>query len=294
MEYELICGALRAKAVTHGAELVSLRDGDGVEYIWGGDPAVWPGRNPVLFPIVGGLKDGRVCFHGAAYEMNRHGFARDNEFTVETRTEDSITLVLRDSPSTRARYPFPFVLKIRHTLTPGGFTTAFTVENPGETPLPFCIGGHTAFRCPLLPGEGFEDYELAFDRPEDTPALLLSPKGTLLPGGEDLLRGRAVLPLDYAPFARLDTLIFGHPRSTGVSLRHRATGKGVRLDFSGFPMVAFWTKPGAPFLCLEPWHGCAAREDEDGEFIHKPHCLVLPSGASKTLSYSIALLPVGV
>ena len=292
MRYELQNGSLRATADTHGGELVSLRDGAGTEYIWGGDPAFWPGRNPVLFPIVGGLKNGSVRFGSRTVQMGRHGFARDCDFTVEEQGDSHILFTLRDSPETRAHYPFSFSLKILHRLLENGFSTTFTVENTGGEALPFCIGAHTAFRCPLSGDERFEDYELVFDQPEDTPSLLLSSAGTILPGaGEDILHGGSTLPLDYSLFSRLDTLIFDQPRSRGVSLLHRRSGRGVRLEFSGFPMVAFWTKENAPFLCLEPWHGCAALENESGAFEEKPHCVLLASGESKVLSYTVSILP---
>ena len=98
------------------------------------------------------------------------------------------------------------------------------------------------------------------------------------------------MPLRYQTFGELDTVIFSMLRSGGVSLLHRETGRGVQLDFHEFPMVAFWTKPGAPYLCLEPWHGCAAVENESGQFEKKPHCMMLSPGESKTLTYSVTIL----
>ena len=164
------------------------------------------------------------------------------------------------------------------------------MENPGPAPLPFCIGAHTAIRCPLLGGERFEDYELVFDQPEDADTLLLTPQGLLRGGGrEPMLRGGKVT-LDYETFRRLDTLIFQGLRSQRVSLLHKETGRGVSLDFRGFPMIAFWTKPGAPFLCMEPWHGCAAYTGETGRFQDKPHALTLAPGEWKELTYTFTLL----
>ena len=164
MTFELKKGALRAVARTKGGELVSLRDGDGLEYIWQGDPAFWSGQNPVLFPIVGSLKDGRVDIGGKTCEMGRHGFARGMEFSAADQGEDFVTLELRENEETLKRYPFPFSLRVTHRLLEDGFATTFDVANTGSDPMPFCVGGHTAIRIPE--GERFEDYDLVFDMPE--------------------------------------------------------------------------------------------------------------------------------
>ena len=289
MRFTLSNASVEAAVQTEGGELVSLRDLSGTEYIWQGDPAFWSGQNPILCPIVGSLKDGRVDIGGKTFEMARHGFARRCDFTAVDQGRDFLVLELRESPETLARYPFPFVLRVRHQLLDNGFSTAFTVENPSQTPLPFCIGAHTAIRCPLLGGETFEDYELVFDCPEDADTLLLTSQGLLRDGSESMLRGGTVR-LDYAVFQRLDTLIFQGLRSRRAALRHRETGRGVSLDFHEFPMVAFWTKPDSPFLCMEPWHGCAAFENESGRFQDKPHVLTLAPGEKRELAYAFTLL----
>lgn len=293
MRVELSYGSLTAAADTHGGELVSLRDGSGTEYIWSGDPAFWAGRNPILFPIVGGLKNGSVCFDGVPYSMSRHGFARDCEFRAAEQGEDHITLELRENEETLARYPYPFSLRVTHRLTGSGFTTSFRVENTGSRPMPFCIGGHTAFRCPLHEGERFEDYEVVFDQPERADLILLTPEGLVSHDArEPFLDGEDRFPLDRRIFARLDTMILENLRSTGVSLLHRESGRGVRLDFTDFPMVAFWTKGEveAPFFCLEPWQGCTAVDNESGEFTDKKYCAVLAPGESRELGYSVSLV----
>lgn len=286
-------GSYSAAADTRGGELISFRDGAGTEYIWGGDPAYWSGRNPVLFPIVGTLKNNRVRFNGQEYEMSRHGFARDSEFTVAEQGGDFIVFELRESPDTLARYPFPFLLRIRHQLLEGGFATTFEVVNTGDSPLPFCVGAHTAFNCPLYSGERFEDYRLVFDREEDAGSLILTDSGTLRPGGLiPILRRTDTIPLSHEPFDKLDTLIFDDLRSRGVKLIHKDTGRGVHMAFEDFPMIAFWTRSNAnaPYLCLEPWHGCAARDDESGEFSDKPHCITLDPGVGKSLTYTVKIM----
>jgi galactose mutarotase-like enzyme len=292
MEYELRRGALRARVTTKGAELIALQGADGTQYIWEGDPAVWPGRNPNLFPIVGGLKGGAVSFGEQTVRMGRHGFARDMEFALVRHEEDAILLQLQENDITLAQYPFRFALTIRHQLLDNGFTTMFQVENRDQKVLPFCIGGHTAFRCPMGEGERFEDYQLVFEHREDVASPLVTTEGTLSQTDtERFLADSDTLPLDYDLFRRVDTVMFRGLRSKQVSLVHRASGRGVRMDFGQFPMVAFWTKAGAPFLCMEPWHGCAALERESGQFTEKPYCICLRPGEKKQLSYTVTLLP---
>ena len=288
MRYTLSNAALQAGIETLGGELVSLRDRAGTEYIWQGDPAFWAGRNPILFPIVGNLKNDRVDIGGRDFEMSRHGFARRSEFCVVEQGGDFIVLELRENGETLSRYPYPFILRVWHRLMEDGFSTTFLVENPGGTPMPFCVGAHTAIRCPLMEGERFEDYQLVFEQPEDADTLLLTPEGLLRPDGMEPMLSEGMIALDYAVFQRLDTIIFQNLRSRRVELRHGKTG--VSLDFSQFPMVAFWTKPGGPFLCMEPWHGCAALENESGRFEDKPHVITLAPGEKKELTYSFTLL----
>lgn len=293
MELTFQKGGLTARADTLGGELVSLRDQSGTEYIWNGDPAYWPGRNPVLFPIVGGLKDGRVDIGGRTYEMARHGFARRSEFVIADRGEDFVEFELRERMGTLRQYPFFFSLRVRHQLCADGFYTQFTVTNPGTVPMPFCIGAHTAFRCPLGEGERFEDYRLVFDQTEDAVSILPGNGGVLLhdqPG--PALEHTDTIRLDHAVFDAVDTLIYEGLRSKSVRLCHKDTGRGVRVDFSEFPMVAFWTMPGkkAPYICIEPWQGCAAFDNESGRFEDKSHCLTLAPGESKSLRYTVTLL----
>jgi len=285
-------GALTAEVDALGGELVSLKDETGLEYIWQGDPAYWAGRNPNLFPIVGSLRDGAVRINGETYRMGRHGFARHKTFTLTGQGEDFVSFTLSQDEDTLAQYPFPFLLEVRHTLREDGFSTAFTVCNTGETDMPFCVGAHTAFRCPLRPGERFEDYRLVFQKPEDAAALPLTPEGLI---GQDPPRRHLsgdTLPLTYDVFDQEDTLIFEGLNSKAVSLLHGGTGRGVRVAFDGFPMLAFWTAPHkqAPYLCIEPWHGCAALTDETGDFLDKRCCILLPPGASRRLEYSVTIL----
>lgn len=291
MKIELRRGGCTAVADTMGGELVSFRDEQGTEYIWGGDPEIWAGRNPNLFPVVGNLMDGRVAVEGKTYEMARHGFARRIEFAVAEQGEDYAVMELRDSPQTLAQYPFPFVLRMRHQLVDNGFYSQFEVKNPGQGELLFCVGGHTGINCPLRAGERFEDYRLVFDQEEDAWSIMSSAQGYMTDEREHILNHTDTIVLDHAVFDRLDTITFEGLRSKGVTLRHKGGGRGVRMNFGEFPMVAFWTMPNAnaPYICLEPWHGCAAVEGESGELADKPYVIRLAPGEEKILRYSVEI-----
>lgn len=292
MEYMLKHGSISAVVDSHGAELISLKDGSGKEYIWQGDPNYWAGRNPHLFPIVGALPNDTIQFDGKPYKMGRHGFARNSEFSVVEQTEDSIVFELLESDSTLQVYPFRFCFRIRHQLTDNGFFTQFEVSNPGSVDLPFCVGGHTAFNCPMNDGAQFADYRLVFDQIENAHA------HTPITGGlmsdtstEHTLPNTDTLPLEHAVYERVDTLIFSNLCSTGVKLLG-PDGHGVHMDFSDFPMIAFWTAGAkkAPYICLEPWHGCASFDTESGEFTDKRHCITLAPGQSKALRYTVTII----
>lgn len=287
MEYILRKGSITAKAASLGGELISLQR-DGREYIWQGSPQSWTGRNPNLFPAIGAIAPEGARFGGRSYPLKRHGFARGSEFVLAEQGEDYAELELRENPETLAQYPFPFRLRIRHQLTEEGFITRYSVHNPGTEPLPFCLGGHTAFNCP---GE-FGDWRLVFDRAEDAWAMLPLAGGRVsFDNREHVLQNTDTLVLDHAIFDRVDTLIFDTLASRTVSLVG-PEGRGVRMEFADFPIIAFWTMPGknAPYLCLEPWLGCGALAEESGEFADKPHCRMVQPGETAQLQYTVTLL----
>lgn len=292
MELQLKKGNMTAIVTDAGAELVSLIDGQGMEYIWCGDAAYWGGRNPVLFPIVGNLMNGQVKCKGETYYMGRHGFARNSVFEVSAHDDRFVEYRLVSSEPTKEMYPYEFDFRVRHTLHENGFTTAFVVKNTGDEVLPCCVGAHTAFRCPMKEGEQFTDYEIYFPEEETCHTRVLSDAGCIrsdltLP----MLEATHVLPLRYEPFAELDTLIFEDLKSKKVTLRHKTEGHGVTMEFEDFPLMAFWTNGGkqAPYICIEPWHGCAAVVGESGDLEEKPYVMKLQPGEQKTLSYTVSV-----
>ena len=293
MEIVLKKGCMEAVVTTKGGELISFKDEEGIERIWQGDPEYWTGRNPLLFPVVGNLKEGKIKINGETYSMNRHGFAREREFVITEQAEDHVVMELRADEDTLKKYPFNFKLQVCHRLEDFGFVTSFEIVNLDKREMLFCIGAHTAFCCPVFADETFEDYDIVFDEKEQADSLLLNSDGYIQKGKTvPFLRDSDRFALNYEPFEKMDTVIFSGLKSTGVSLKHRLKGHGVHMDFEGFPFMAFWTKGAqrAPFICIEPWHGCAALEDEDGDFKHKEACICLQPGERKEFLYKVKIL----
>ena len=278
----------RVTIKARGAELSSFvrKDLDDLEYIWGADPIVWGRHAPVLFPIVGRLPQDTYTHQGQTYHLPQHGFARDQEFMLVRQTPAELVLELRANDATRAQFPFEFSLLISYRLAGPMLTVGWEISNVGPNELLFSIGAHPAFRCPLVAGETFEDYEFEFDHPVTFVRHLL--EGGLLNGQtEPVLEDQATLPLRYELFAQ-DALVLKHFDFTHVTLRSRRSGRAVRLRFDGFPYLGLWTKgPGAPFVCIEPWHGIASSRHDSGELADKEGILMLQSGQEFIASYSI-------
>jgi galactose mutarotase-like enzyme/nicotinamide riboside kinase len=286
--FTLTTPACRATFTAQGAELTSLRTtSDDLEYIWAADPAVWARHAPVLFPLVGRLPDDTYAYEGHTYKLPQHGFARDQKFTVVRQSDAELVFRLRHDETTRTVFPFAFELTITYTLQATQLTVRWDVRNPAtDQPLLFSIGAHPAVRCPLLPGEAFEDYYFEFDHPVTLQRHLL--QGGLLTGQiAPVLTQEQELPLSYDLFAD-DALVFKHYDFTNITLRSRKSTHFVRFRFDGFPYLGLWTKgPGASFVCVEPWHGVASPVGMPGELSGKEGILTLEPGQVFTAAYTI-------
>ncbi|MFD2721959.1 AAA family ATPase [Hymenobacter monticola] len=286
--YTLESPTCRASFSAHGAELTSLVTlADSLEYVWPGDPAVWARHAPVLFPLVGRLPDDVYHYEGRDYKLPQHGFARDQEFAVLHHDATELAFRLQHDETTQAIFPFAFELTITYTLRDAQLTVRWDVRNPAPNqPLLFSIGGHPAVRCPLLPGEAFEDYYFEFDHPVTLERHLL--RGGLLTGATaPVLNHEQKLPLSYELFAD-DALVFKHYDFTNLTLRTHKSAHFVRFRFDGFPYLGLWTKgPGAGFVCVEPWHGVASAAGKPGELRDKEGIMTLEPGQVFTAAFSI-------
>jgi galactose mutarotase-like enzyme len=279
--------ALSAQIDPLGAQLTTLRDAQGRDLLWNGDPAVWNGRAPILFPIVGSLAGGRYRLEGAAYELPRHGFARRKAFAAMAATATSATLRLSADAETRAVYPFEFQLDLVFALAGGALTVTAHIRNLGERPMPASFGFHPAFRWPLPYAQPREAHVVRFDQMESAPIRRLDAEGLVAPTRVPTpVRGRDLVPHDEL-FAD-DALIFESLRSRGLSYG-APEGPRIRLEFPDTPYFGVWTKPGAGFLCLEPWRGIADPEGFDGEFRAKPGVFEVSPGQERLIAMTIRL-----
>lgn len=274
-----------------GAELQSIEGANGISYLWDGQPEHWKGRAPILFPIVGALRGGRADSEHGEVVLPQHGLARRAEWTLVNQSENSLIYRLCSDTESKAKYPYEFLLEAGYTLTNNGVTTSLTVANTGTVPMPYCIGGHPGFHVPLAEGEAFEDYLVAFEQPEvaDIPGVDME-KGLIL----DLHRRRflsneTTFRLNHDLFSN-DALIFDFLQSHTVKVYSEKSGHGFGMDFKGFDIFAIWSPvTAAPFICLEPWTGCATRESEDDIFEHKQGMRLLQPGEERTVSFTVTV-----
>jgi galactose mutarotase-like enzyme len=272
-----------------GAELTSIyHKGHRLEYLWGGDPAVWGKHSPLLFPVVGTLKDGVYQFDGKSYSLGRHGFARELDFEVEDHAKDSVALVLRSDSHTRELYPFDFELRVIYQLAPNGLATTYQVKNPTGKDIYFSIGGHPAFRVPLAEGTAYTDYFLEFETEETAPRWPISAQGLIETTSEPLLEGTRLLPLTKELFSR-DALVFKGLKSTTVTLQSNKTPHGLEFDFADFPYLGIWAAKGADFVCIEPWCGIADSTNADGQLTDKEGIEQLPGGEIFERTWTLSL-----
>lgn len=284
--HALRSGRLTATIQAQGAELCSLKDENGIEFVWQAEPA-WPRHAPLLFPIVGRLANDELRHRGKRYRMAQHGFARDSRFAWAERGESRCALVLEDSEATRALYPFAFRLTALYTLDESGLDLSLTIANTGKETLPASIGGHPAFNWPLQSGLAKESYALTFANTEIAPIRRLD-GGLLRAAAEPSPVQGTVLPLSESLFSD-DAIIFDRINST--SARYAAgdgAGPWLKMSWRGFRELGVWSKPsGAPFLCIEPWRGYASPAGFDGEFSDKPGLMHIAAGAEERLSFRI-------
>ena len=271
---------ISATVLADGAELCSLQDAGGRELVWQAGQ-VWPRHSPVLFPIVGRLRDDRLLHDGQSYRLTQHGFARDRRFTWAGRDATSCRLVLEDDAATRAMFPFPFRFEMSYRIANGGLTVSYEVTNTGPGMLPVSVGAHPAFVWPLSGSK--TDYRLEFDTSEDAPIRRLA-TGLLRPDPQPSpVQGR-VLPLDPALFED-DAIVMLHPSSRSLSFV--GPDGGAEVAWTGFEQLGLWSRAGGDFLCIEPWHGYASPAEFDGEFTAKPGLMLLPPGEARVLQWSV-------
>jgi galactose mutarotase-like enzyme len=276
-------GQLSAQIKTIGAELCSLQDDSNREFIWEGNPVFWGKHSPILFPIVGTLKNNRFHYNTKEYNLSRHGFARDMPFQIVEKKENSATFSIQSNSDTLLRYPFEFELQIKYTLSYSTLKVSYTVINKDKTAIPFSIGAHPAFALP----SDFEDYSLDFEKIEPLAYTLLE-NDLVSKQTETILTQTNKVPLTYELFKR-DALIFKKLQSNSLTIVEKEKPI-LKVQFDDFPNLGIWTKMGAPFICIEPWFGYSDTIESTGNLFEKEGVIILEANDTFQATFSIEIL----
>ncbi len=278
---------LRLKADSLGAELcslVTLRDGR--EWIWQPKPGTWQGRSPVLFPIIGGQKNGFYQYEETCYPIDKHGFAMRSNFTLVRKEGHSLCMALVDSAKTRAMYPFAFQLEVCFALKGNSVAVVYRLINRSDRAIPYCIGGHTGYPIPFDKTEDTGPYRIEFDEEETVSRHLL--QNGLLHGTQPLLQKQRILPVAEELFEQ-GAIILKDLKSRAVTLRGKSAYPAVRVEFPDFEFLGIWKLPDEQFVCIEPWVGCTSSFDDSQEFLEKDGVKLLPKGHCVSHRHSITI-----
>ena len=283
MIYSIENDYLCAQIKDDGAELHSLYSKQrGFEYLWQGDPAVWYGQAPVLFPVIGRLLDDSFRYAGKSYTLQKHGFARKRKFSLVSCERNEAVFVLKSDAQTLEMYPFAFELYVRFELLGNSLRATHTVVNRGEGDMYFSIGGHPAFNCEI------GDY-LEFDKPETLDTRTIDSESILIPARTPVLRDEKRITITEDIFKK-DALILSGMRSRAVTLRSDRHDRSVRFTFGDVPFLGIWAKPGAPYVCIEPWCGVNDDRDRKDDISEKEGIVRLAAGDMFDLVYTAEIL----
>lgn len=289
MTVEIKSESLKVQCLQEGAMLHSLLK-DGVEYLWQGDKKYWAGQAPVCFPIAGVLRDSKAVAFGKPCVMKRHGIARINPFEIAEKGSNYVAFVQHSNSETKKSFPFDYSLEIQYTVLKNSVTTRYTVKNTGKDKLPFVIGGHPAFNCPLEEGKVFSDYSVEFSGAVNQKCLRPDVETGLIDISKryDVLDAPNKINLDHSLFD-LDAMVFDNikPKSALLS----AGGRGVKIDYQDFDNLLIWSSSnGGSFVALEPWTGISTCSDEDGVLEHKRGMTILEPDCKASFAFKITLI----
>ena len=287
-------GSLTASIDTMGAQLMSLQKGES-EYLWQGDSNWWPRRAPILFPIVGVLKDGKAESAEGTVSLARHGLARLNQFEVVERSTSSVTLQLKSTEETRTSYPYDFELRLIFSLDGDTLTQTYEVTNPANVVLPFTLGAHPAFNIPIpdVEASSLNHYHLLFTHSWTSYGPSITDEGLCdYTTPQRLIVDSDTLPLSWELIDREKTITLENVPDRRITLAASteapSEAHGIQMDFEGFDYLGIWSAtPGCPFVALEPWCGIADTVDCDGIFEHKPGIISLEPGQSIAKTWNI-------
>lgn len=289
---------LNVEFQTLGGALSSIKDKEGVEYLWQGNPTYWSGQAPVLFPICGSVRNDTVLYDkedGSHKEgkIPRHGLVRKKEFTLVEQTDNSVTFAIEDDEEMYANYPYHFRLEITYTVTGKTIRTQYKIYNKeSEKSMQYFIGGHPGFNCPLLDDEVYEDYYLEFEKPETCTVPKPFPETGMLDlkDRNSWLNNQKEIDLNY-DFFSYDAVTLDELGSRTVALRSRKHDKGLKLDFKEFPNLIVWsTLNKGPFIALEPWSGLSTSIEEGDRLEDKKDVKIIKPSDFDQIGFDIEIL----
>ena len=281
MEITIQNQAIKAVIKSKGAELSSLQKED-KNYIWEINSEFWNKTSPILFPIVGALKNGEYFHEGNVYKLSRHGFARDFEFEVIENSENAVVFSLKSNEETLKVYPFHFELQLSYILEDNKLVVKYEIINRSSEKMYYSIGAHPAFN---IDGN-FEDFSLIFDDEKDLETYKL--EQDLFSGKTEILKLNGnVLPLQYELFEE-DALVFKNFATKSLTLA-KNNESVMKVSFPNFPYLGIWTKKDAPFICIEPWLGIADNANASGKIEEKEGIQILENNSKKQIAWSVEL-----
>lgn len=284
MNYRICAGDLSAEISSSGAELVSVKDSVGNEYIWTAED-VWKRHAPLLFPFVCNTASKKYTVDGREYALSNHGFARDSEFTVTDKGEDFVTMTLSSSDKTKEKYPFDFLLTVTYRVSGNRLSQEMKVKNTGSGEMYFFIGGHPGFLCPFTADRDstFEDYDVVYEKPETVIQQL--------PGGDvTVLDNGTTVPVTRELFKN-DVFLKDKPASSKISLVSRKSGRSVTVSYDRSGCIAVWSPydDRAGFVCLEPWAAAPVYCCDTEELTKMPHAKRLAAGGEFSFGFDISV-----
>jgi galactose mutarotase-like enzyme len=278
---------LRIQINEKGAELTNVANKlTNLEYMWSGDSKFWGKTSPILFPIVGSLKNNNFVYNGKSYALTRHGFARDMAFKIAEKNRESVTFRLLSDAHTLEKYPFEFRLDVGYKVTNDFLEVTYGVNNPGNEAMYFSLGAHPAFKVPLVSGCLYEDHYLWFEKKENAPRWPIDSNGLILNEPTPCLDNTEKLKLTRDLFDQ-DALVFKNLRSKKVSIRSDKHDNGLEFYFEGFPYLGIWAAKNADFVCVEPWCGIADSVSHDQNLVTKEGIIELYPAESWNRSWKV-------
>lgn len=274
-----------------GAELCKITSvKHGTEFMWNGDSTIWNGFSPVLFPIIGALKNGTYHLGSNSYKLPKHGFVRHNEdIILDKKTYNSLCFALKHNNDLLKIYPFKFEFSITYVLNGNCIEIRHTIKNCDNKTMYFSVGGHPAFKCPVFKDEGYEDYALEFECIETAKTHLINLENGLITSKiAPVFNNSNRINLSHELFNK-DALVFKELKSKKVSLNSKLHGNILTVGFTDFPYLGIWAKPEGDYVCIEPWLGIADNEDTNQDLKTKEGIITLTPNKIFEASYAIEI-----